>query len=378
MPRVRHGKRLGGLLAALALTAGTSAALTVPASAQTPASTRGCTQPAPLCLSTGYATPDGATIVSENVIDTHTEDLVVKSPAVGTTVSVRLMLPADYWAKPTQTFPTLFLMEGSGDNYDYMGWFAHTNIEQFLWNQNVLTVLPTDYSAGMYTDWLGHSNATDSTPKWETFHTVELPDLLAHEYRANGTNAIMGASAGGLGAIDYAERHPGEFAAAASLSGLLDTQSVGGLVAVPAMQNRAGDDWFGPYGTPGTTDSDWAEHNPVMNAAALKAAGVSVFVSSGDGEQGAYDTTFQWDSWLAESQALDMSQSFATAAKAAGVALTTDFYGAGGHNWPYWNAEWPKAWKVLEAGLNPPPVATISSDAPPVPAGVEGSQPFPS
>ena len=58
----------------------------------------------------------------------------------------------------------------------------------------MIIAMPEAGAVGFYSDWV-------TGPKWETFHTVELPGLLAAEYRASDRAAIAGLSMGGLGAL---------------------------------------------------------------------------------------------------------------------------------------------------------------------------------
>jgi S-formylglutathione hydrolase FrmB len=62
--------------------------------------------------------------------------------------------------------------------------------------------MPDGGQVGFYSNWR-------TGPQWETFHTQELPQLLATPYRANGKAAIAGVSMGGLGALERssAPRH---------------------------------------------------------------------------------------------------------------------------------------------------------------------------
>jgi hypothetical protein len=72
-----------------------------------------------------------------------------------------------------------------------------TDIETLSRDADLLVVMPEGGSAGFYSDWL-------SGPRWETFHTEELPALLAAGYRAGDRQAVAGVSMGGLGALGYA------------------------------------------------------------------------------------------------------------------------------------------------------------------------------
>ncbi len=69
-------------------------------------------------------------------------------------------------------------------------------------------------AGGWYADaWNGGAG---EPPAWETFHLVELIELLDRNWRADGARPVAGVSMGGFGAMAYAARHPGMFRAAAS------------------------------------------------------------------------------------------------------------------------------------------------------------------
>jgi hypothetical protein len=110
--------------------------------------------------------------------------------------------------------------------------------------------------AGFYSDW-------QSGPAWETFDTTELPRLLTQRYRASTVAAVAGVSMGGLGALDYAARHPGMFTVAASLSGIVHTrlsndESQGYLGLIQSQ----GEDPRALWGDPDANVTTWKQHNP--------------------------------------------------------------------------------------------------------------------
>jgi S-formylglutathione hydrolase FrmB len=196
----------------------------------------------------------GARIVSAAPVRGRVQDIVVDSPAVKEQVKVRLLLPMRFSKDRTRHWPVLYLLHGCCDTY--VSWNRSTDIEPLTRNLDVLVVMPDGGTVGLYSDWL-------SGPGWETFHTQELPALLATAYRASGRAVIGGVSMGGLGALDYAARHPGMFTVAASFSGVVHTrlspevkQDYLGLI-----QSR-GEDPLGLWGDPNSDVDVWRAHNP--------------------------------------------------------------------------------------------------------------------
>ncbi|MCA1676510.1 MAG: esterase, partial [Actinobacteria bacterium] len=165
--------------------------------------------------------PSGARIVGVQQVDPQTVDIMIDSPAMGTEVPIRLLLPRDYRAQPDRKFPALYLLPGYGDPADYRAWYEYTDVEQFLADKNVLVALPSGGDAGFFSNWWNYG--AGGTPGWETFHTVELREALERDWRVNDRRAVAGLSMGGFGAMSYAARNPGLYDAAASYSGYLHT-----------------------------------------------------------------------------------------------------------------------------------------------------------
>ena len=285
--------------------------------------------------------PDVARILGTRQVQGRAWDLTVHSPALGKAVNVRLLLPVRYDAAPDRRWPLLYLLHGCCD--DYLSWTRSTDIETLSRDADLLVVMPEGGSAGFYSDWR-------SGPRWETFHTEELPALLAAGYRAGDRQAVAGVSMGGLGALGYAARHPGRFGAAASISGIVHTrlseavtQDYRGLV-----RQETGADPDALWGNPVTAAANWARHNPYDLAPELR--GTRVFLAAGDGKPGPLDAAG------AATDPIEVSigaqnRAFAQHLQAVGTAATVDLYGAGTHNWVYWQRELHRAWPLLTADL---------------------------
>lgn len=292
---------------------------------------------------------DGARVVVQTQVDARTLDLTISSPALHGNGKVRLLLPAGWSPTATRTWPSLYLLHGANEPADYTSWTTFTDAQSFLAPKDVLAVLPTDAGAGFYSrSWnYGLGNA----PDWETFHTAELPQLMSRAYRASTVRAVAGLSIGGLGAIDYAARHPGLFRAAASYSGMLDTLLPGASTYVDAIRLREGEDPLALWGSPLFQRSIWREHNPADLAPRL--AGVQVFVSSGDGSGGELDRAATVD--FIEPMAYLSAQSFLGRMRAAGLPVTAHLYQGGTHTWPYWQRELHTSWPILASALGVSP-----------------------
>ncbi len=280
-------------------------------------------------------------IVATSAVSDRVRDLTIRSPAVGADVRVRLILPAGFGTDTSARYPVLYLLHGSGDSA--VGWTRSTDVAALVADTPVLVVMPDGGPAGFYSDWI-------RGPKWETFHLVELWRLLQTQYRASGVRAIAGLSMGGLGALDYAARHPGTFRAAASFSGVVDTRLSPG--ESEAYQNIVRDsghlDPDNLWGDPLNDSATWAAHNPFDLAAGLK--GTTLFLSAGNGAPGPFDPKGA-EADTAEAALHDENVALTGRLTSLGIAYQFDDYGPGTHSWPYWERELHHAWPMLKAAL---------------------------
>jgi diacylglycerol O-acyltransferase / trehalose O-mycolyltransferase len=263
----------------------------------------------------GTAADDGARIVQVDTIDARTRDLIIDSPSVGS-VKVRLLLPASFETEPDTTWPVLYLLHGAWGNHG--DWTNLTDVEELTAPTDLLVVMP-DAATGWYTD--AWNDGAGGPPAWETFHTTELLQLLERNWRAGQDRVVAGLSMGGLGAMDYAARHPGMFKAAASFSGVMDTTG-------SDLDNGAT-----TFGDPVAQADNWKAHNPLDLAAALE--GTPLYVSYGDGQPGPLDPpgtpVSDLEVWIAP-----QNEAFVERLGELGIPVTVDAYGPGTHDWPYW------------------------------------------
>ena len=217
---------------------------------------------------------DGAYVVSETPIDAQMLDLTISSPALQGTGMVRIILPHDWYTEPNATWPTLYMINGSGDPETYQSWTHYTNIESFMAPKDVLTAMPTDGEAGY------SSSEIDGGPNYEIFQAVEVPQILQRAYRSSGRNAIGGLSSSGLGAMDLAAEHPGEYRAVASTAAC-STASFPGAARHRGRPGTAGESPWALWGSPILNYGTWAAHNPRVLVSKLR--GVALFVSCGNG-----------------------------------------------------------------------------------------------
>ncbi|MAX23145.1 MAG: esterase [Phycisphaeraceae bacterium] len=114
--------------------------------------------------------------------------------------------------------PTLFLLHGLSD--DHTIWMRRTSIERYVAPLGLAVVMPNVHRS-FYTDMAMGG-------KYWTFVSEELPRVarsLFHLSDKREDNFVAGLSMGGYGAMKMGLRKPEMFAAAASLSGVMDINS---------------------------------------------------------------------------------------------------------------------------------------------------------
>ncbi len=240
-------------------------------------------------------------IVATTVLSARMRDLAVSSPAVGSTVKVRLLLPVHYSAQPQRRWPVLYLLHGCCDSYQ--SWTRSTDIEQLTAHSDVLMVMPDGGRVGFYSDWL-------AGPRWETFHLVELRRILQRDYRAGAAMA--------------------------------ESMRYEGLI------RSEGEDPNRLWGDPRDHAAVWAAHNPYDLAPKLR--GTSLFLAVGTGQPGPLDPTGTAPDTIEPALAAQ-NGALAERLHALDIPAHLDFYGPGTHNWPYWQRDLHRAWPLLERAL---------------------------
>jgi diacylglycerol O-acyltransferase / trehalose O-mycolyltransferase / mycolyltransferase Ag85 len=300
----------------------------------------------------GIHADDGAVVVAANVLDPRTVDITINSPALGHTAGVRILLPEGFDARSGGTWPVLYLLHGGFGSY--VDWTDQSSVKDLTRKRDVLVVMPDGGSLGFYTDWWDHG--AGNKPAWETFHLVELPQIVDRGFHASQRRAIAGLSMGGFGVMSYAARHQGFFQAAASFSGTLNTlqPTAGPLSSGPfapwllqTFYAPIGYDGVALFGDPTAQRSVWAAHNPADLVGNLH--GTKLYVSCGDGHVGPLDPPGTDPSSLGvvfEASQLLQNEEFIKRATSLGLDLTSDLY-TGSHSWPYWARQFTKAFPLL-------------------------------
>ncbi|SEN67940.1 S-formylglutathione hydrolase FrmB [Amphibacillus marinus] len=137
------------------------------------------------------------------------------STVLNLNTTMTVLIPDRELSTEEHGYKTLYLLHGYSDNHS--AWTRRTSIERYAEEAGIAVVMPE----------VDHSFYTDMTygKKYWTFLTKELPALARKLFPLSDRrvdNFVAGLSMGGYGAFKWALNCPDQFAAAASLSGVLD------------------------------------------------------------------------------------------------------------------------------------------------------------
>lgn len=291
----------------------------------------------PLCIPRAEPVKSRLRLVGTRWLDPRTAVFSFRSAAVGTAanadgiVRVRVLLPVDYRTHRARRFHVLMYLHGTGGDHRRI---ANPILKGLIGKAPVITVMPDGGLGGYQTDWYGtprtgrdviNGAVATPPPAWETFHVKEVLPWVDRTFRTTGRRAIAGSSMGGHGAMSYPARHPGVFKAAASFSGAVHLD---GLFPVSPLVLELG---YDPciWGDRTLQADNWAAHDPTALAPHLK--GVALFVSSGNGLPGRYDTAATLSGAPLEILLQQHARDFVAALGTARIPVTTWFYGPGTH-----------------------------------------------
>lgn len=205
----------------------------------------------------------------------------------------------------TGEYPVLYLLHGLSD--DDTAWTRYTSIERYADELGLAVVMPQVHRS-FYAD-ERHGG------RFWTFLTTELPEVVRSFFRVSTRREdtfVAGLSMGGYGAFKWALRQPERFAAAASLSGVLDLATRMHDPDREALVRRV----FGEGSIAGS-DNDVLHLVTQVDPATLP----RLYVCCGT-----------------DDHLYPGSVRFRDACAARGIPLTVDF-GPGDHVWSYWDAK---------------------------------------
>jgi S-formylglutathione hydrolase FrmB len=293
---------------------------------------------------------DGARITAARWLDARTFDATVSSPALNEEAKVRVLVPNGWSRDTTRRWPVVYAYHGGRDTY--VSWTRSTDIEEVSARYGVMVVMP-ESDDGAFTDWWNYGEG--GPPKWETFHTAEVLQLMERNYRAGRDRAAMGISSGAYGAMTYAARHPGMFRYVASSSGVLHLTRPGipeATLLVQALFTDSGDP-FRVWGVPGLDEANWRAHDPYVLAGSLR--GTGLYVSTGTtGLPGPADHPAPGEEKSVQIQEVlcgMTTRDFLRRLRELNIPVTAHVYADGWHNWEMWEPEMHRFWPLMMARL---------------------------
>lgn len=271
----------------------------------------------------------------------------IDSPAMGRVVQVQILHP-----RRSAPRPTYYLLDGVDSGPFESNWTQKTDVVRFFADKDVNVVLPINGKGTYYSNWQ-RPDPVLGVAQWETFLTRELPPLIDGRLHGNGRNVVGGLSMGGTAAAVLAARHPDLYRGVAVFSGCPNTLAPDAQLVVRGSIIEQGgnpDNMWGPGSGP-----EWALHDPVTNAPALRGKAIYVGVGSGiPGPKDQADPAFPRYLGLAvplEAAAGVCVASFQTRLALLGIPGTFAYHAIGTHAWPYWQDDLHDSWPMLAAAL---------------------------
>jgi S-formylglutathione hydrolase FrmB len=294
------------------------------------------------------ARADGLQVVGTQTLSERLTDYTMRTPALNEDVHVRVLRPAGYDAG--RRYPVLYLLNGCCE--DWRSWTDLGDAERITAPYPLIVVMPEGGYDGNYTDWF--NGGAFGPPMWETFHLAQLVPWVDGTFRTDARRegrVVAGLSMGGFGAFSYAARHPELFSAAASFSGVVDTNTSWGSVAVDYESIQGGKPPFGPFGPRATEEVRWRAHNPWDLAENLR--GIPLTLRTGNGLPGGGEGSGLPDAIedLVHRENVSLHERLAELR----IDHVWDDYGPGQHEWPYWSRGLKQTLPWLMGVLADPP-----------------------
>ena len=220
-----------------------------------------------------------AKLISQERIKDRVIELTIDTPAFTEPTKVHVDLPKGYDSDHSRRWPVTYVTAGTMNNYDTFNNFLHG--DELADDYPSLIVSP-DGNSGYWSDW--YNAGALGPPMYETYVIDQLIPLIDEHFRTipeRSARAIFGISMGGYGATMLAAHHPDLFAAAATLSGAVDSNlpANGAVLSVSSTFDGAPVDAI--YGPRSSQEVRWRGHNPTDLATNLKDVDLQVRTATG-------------------------------------------------------------------------------------------------
>ncbi|MFI6166152.1 alpha/beta hydrolase [Nocardia sp. NPDC051052] len=281
-------------------------------------------------------------------------DMTVYSALMGRPVVVKVIRALND-SKPA---PTLYLLNGADGGVD-RNWADATDVAEFFADKQVNIVIPFGGEGSYFTDWHADDPALGKQ-RWATFLTRELPPIIDATLKTTGANAIAGISMAGTAVFQLALSAPGVYRAIGSYSGCVRTSDARGQAVVNAVVVSQQGNPVNMWGPP--SDPAWAANDPYLHAEKLR--GTAIYVASGNGRPGPFDTVDgvhgdlpQLAYQLLFGAPLEAIASVCTRQlrdrlRDLNIPATVDLRDTGTHSWGYWQQDLHNSWPIFSEALN--------------------------
>ncbi|CCH00867.1 putative esterase [Fibrella aestuarina BUZ 2] len=207
----------------------------------------------------------------------------VPSARMNRTLRAAVVLPEQYVKakkRDARAFPVLYLLHGgSGSFRDWLTKTPDKTLLHRLADQyNLIIVTPDGDPTSYYFD-----SPLVPASQFETFISSELIQKIDATYRTireKKGRVIAGLSMGGHGALFISSRHPDLYAAAGSMSGVMNINTATWKVPADFAKSRA-DNFVKLLGPPATGDAPYPGYTMVTLADKLKANGLPLILDIG-------------------------------------------------------------------------------------------------
>ncbi|WP_128543415.1 alpha/beta hydrolase [Larkinella soli] len=197
------------------------------------------------------------------------DTLEVPSASMNRTLRAAVVLPERY-RKTKRPFPVLYLLHGGTGSF--RDWLTKTPDKTLLHRladeYNLIIVTPDGDPTSYYFD-----SPLEKTSQFETFISRELVEVIDSRFRTvrdRKGRVIAGLSMGGHGALFISSRHPDLYAAAGSMSGVMNINTATWKVPPEFARSRS-ENFVKLLGPPKEGDAPYPGYTMVTLADRLKA-----------------------------------------------------------------------------------------------------------
>ena len=229
-----------------------------------------------VCLSIYFV----LSFISVSTFGAKVDTLTISSANMNRTLRAAVVLPETYRKARKQAFPVLYLLHGGSGSF--RDWLIKTPDKTLLHRladqYNLIIVTPDGDPTSYYFD-----SPLLKGSQFETFIAQELIDKIDNTYRTvrdRKGRIIAGLSMGGHGAMFISSRHPDLYAAAGSMSGVMNINTATWKVPADFAKSRA-ENFANLLGPPAPGDALYPGYTMVTLADKLKANGLPLIFDIG-------------------------------------------------------------------------------------------------